>query len=279
LGEQAERLDQWLAAGMDSGMEYMRRNMAKRLDPCVLVDGAKTVVVCAVNYKNMAWDQRGQGMKIASYSYAPDYHVRIKRMLNVVLECISREYPGVKGRLFCDTAPLLEKSWAVEAGLGWIGKNSLLVTSQYGSFVLLGEIVINAECDVYDEPYVDEDDCGSCTRCMEVCPGEAIVAPRTIDTRRCIARLLNERMPEGVEMPQGMQHGWLHGCDECQSCCPHNQNTPYCDNPAFAPVADISLITDEFWRALSESDFYRIFGNTSLTRTGFEAIKSRIDAK
>ncbi len=278
LGEQAGNLARWLASGMDSGMEYMRRNRERRLDPAAIVEGARTVVVCAVNYKNRAWDQTGRTMKIASYSYSPDYHTLIKQMLGAVLEGIRGEYPEVRGRLFCDTAPVLEKSWAAEAGLGWIGKNSLLLTPQYGSFVLLGELVIDAECDIYDRPYAG-DGCGSCMRCMEACPNGAIVSPRVVDTGRCIARLLNERMPEGAETPSAMLHGWLQGCDVCQSCCPHNRETPFCENPAFAPVIDPALTTPEFWRALTESEFYRIFGNTPLSRTGFEGIRSRVIAK
>ena len=277
LGEQAGNLDSWLAAGMDSGMEYMRRNREKRLDPGVLMEGARTVVVCAVNYKNQAWDQRERTMKIASYSYAPDYHTQIKEMLGALLERIREEYSGVKGRCFCDTAPVLEKSWAVEAGLGWTGKNSLLLTPQYGSFVLLGELVIDTECDVYDQPYCG-DGCGSCRRCLDACPNGAIVSPHVIDTGRCIARLLNERMPEGAAPPHGMFHGWLYGCDECQSCCPHNQKTPLYANHAFAPVIDPALTTPEFWRTLSEPEFLHIFSDTPLARTGFETIRSRVSA-
>lgn len=263
---------------MDSGMEYMRRNREKRLDPGTLVEGAQTVIVCAVNYKNPAWEQAGRTMKIASYSYAPDYHTLIKGMLGTMFEGLAAEYPGVRGRSFCDTAPVLEKAWAVEAGLGWMGKNSLLITPQYGSFVLLGELVIDAECDVYDRPYAG-DGCGSCTRCIDICPGGAIRSPRVVDTGRCIARLLNERMAEGMAiLPETILHGWLQGCDECQSCCPHNHKTPFYANPAFAPVIDPALTTPEFWSALSESEFHRIFGGTPLARTGFEVIKSRVAA-
>lgn len=277
LGEQDARLGRWLDAGMESGMEYMRRYRDKRLDPAMLVEGAKTVVVCAVNYKNPAWNQTAEGRtpKIASYSYAPDYHTLIKQMLGVMFERLRSEYPDVAGRCFSDTAPLLEKSWAVEAGLGWTGKNSLLVTPRYGSFVLLGELVIDAECDAYDEPYAGNG-CGTCTRCVDACPNGAIVAPRVIDTGRCVARLVNERMPEGAETPVEMLHGWLKGCDECQSCCPHNRETPLFSNPAFAPVINPAETTAAFWHALTEPEFIRIFGNTPLARIGFGAVKSHI---
>lgn len=277
LAERSGALESWLDGGLHSGMEYMERNREKRLDPGLLVEGARTVVVCAVNYKNTAWNQTAEGRspKIASYSYAPDYHTLIKQMLARMLERIAAEYPGVGGRCFSDTAPVLEKSWASEAGLGWTGRNSLLITPQYGSFVLLGELMLNAECDSYDEPYA-KDGCGSCTRCMDACPNGAIVSPRVIDTGRCIARLTNERMPEGVEIPSGMLHGWLSGCDECQSCCPYNQKTPLFSNPSFAPVVNPAATTPQFWRSLTGAGFLRIFGSTPLKRTGYEAIKSRI---
>lgn len=273
LSERADAFDRWLEAGMDSGMEYMRRNRDKRVDPTLLVEGSRTVVVCAVNYKNRAWDQTGRTPKIASYAYAPDYHTTIKQMLAVMLARINERYPGVSGRCFSDTAPLFEKSWAAEAGLGWIGKNSLLVTPRFGSFVLLGELVLDAECDHYDEPYV-EDGCGGCRRCMETCPNGAITAARVLDTGRCIARLTNERMSEIA--PVGLLHGWLAGCDECQSCCPYNRSTPMFTNPDFTPVINPADTTPEFWRSLTEDDFLRIFGKTPLKRTGFRAIKSRL---
>lgn len=272
LAERIEPFDRWLDAGMESGMEYMRRYRDRRFDPSALVEGAKTVVACAVNYKNHAWNQTAVP-RIASYAYAPDYHTTVKGMLARMLERIAERYPDVGGQRFSDTAPLLEKSWAVEAGLGWIGKNSLLITPRYGSFVVLGELVIDAECDDYDRPYA-KDGCGTCRRCMDACPNGAIVSPRVIDTGRCIARLTNERMPE--EPPLGSLHGWLAGCDECQSCCPYNRDTPMFTNPRFAPVIDPTETTPAFWRTLAEQDFNRLFGHTPLKRKGFAVIKSRI---
>lgn len=293
LTERGDALDRWLDAGMDSGMEYMRRNRDKRLDPCAVVAGARTVVVCAVNYKNEAWRQ-SVVPRIASYAYAPDYHTTVKEMLFRVSAALRGEYPGVGGRCFSDTAPVLEKAWAVEAGLGWIGKNSLLVTPEYGSFVLLGELIIDAECDAYDAPLA-ADRCGSCTRCIDACPNGAIVSPRVIDTRRCISRMTLERGAHDAADASGAQsardgcepadtesgrmpvlHGWLAGCDECQCCCPYNWRTPLHSDPRFAPVIPPATATADFWRTLTEEEFHRLFSNTVLARRGYRELKSNI---
>jgi epoxyqueuosine reductase len=307
LDERGEALDRWLDAGMESGMEYMRRNRDKRLDPRAMVDGARTVVVCAVNYKNAAWRQTAVP-RISSHSYMPDYHGVIKEMLGQVLAAVRAEYPDVNGRCFCDTAPVLEKAWAVEAGLGWVGKNSLLLTPGFGSFVLLGEVILDAECDAHDAPFA-ADRCGSCTRCVDACPNGAIVSPRVVDTRRCISRLTLEHMrtpagaasqravtplcpdggshpnraraisaqaPKSTPPPPGL-HGWLAGCDECQSCCPYNQRTPLCTDPRLAPVIAPATATPEFWRTLTEERFDRLFSVTPLARRGYGALKELID--
>lgn len=337
LSEHEPFLEEWLRRGYESEMEYMRRNPEKRLDPRLLVEGAKTVVVCAVNYKNTAWNQTalGRSPMIASYAYARDYHATIKGMLSEVLARVRETYPAINGRYFTDSAPLLEKAWAVEAGLGWTGKNSLLVTPRYGSFVLLGELVLDVECDKYDVPYSGEkcadltegcegaderygdsgkgrgrfgekfgdyeteygdckedrgsfgDGCGTCTRCIDSCPTGAIRAPGVIDTRRCISRLTIERLPEGVDIAENSLskgagvasdalHGWIFGCDECQSCCPRNARSPLSADPRFAPVIDPRETTQDFWQNLSEEEFDRIFGETPLARSGYAAVRSRI---
>lgn len=256
LSEREEALREWLDMGHDGGMRYMQRVPERRLDPSALVEGARTVVVCAVNYKNGAWNQTASP-RIASYAYAPDYHDTIKGMLGEMLVALPTP---IHGRAFCDTAPILEKAWAVEAGLGWIGKNSLLVTPDYGSFVLLGVLVLDAECDVYDTPLAEGGGegrtvgCGSCTRCIDACPNGAIVAPRVIDTRRCISRLTLERGAEkfqgGTDESQKHTRVWLAGCDECQSCCPRNFATPLFTNEKFTPVVAAPAHTEELLGAL-----------------------------
>lgn len=279
LDHHAGHLQRWLSQGLESGLEYMRRNSVKRSDPGALVENARTVVVCAVNYKNTAWDQTARGVspRIASYIYAPDYHTTVKSMLHALLGRIGEEYPQASGRCFCDTAPILEKAWAVEAGLGWTGRNSLLITPSHGSFVFLGEIVLDMECDEYDTPYTGNG-CGSCMICMDACPNRAIVSPRVIDTGRCISRLTLERMPQGCTPRAGELHGWIAGCDQCQSCCPHNRHTPLANDPRFMPVVSPSQTTPEFWAKLTREEFDRHFSSTTLVRVGFDGLRSRIAA-
>lgn len=266
LGEQRPRLGDWVANGYDGGLGYVTRAVDILPDPSALVSGAKTVVVCAVHYKNEAWDQTARGVspRIASYSYAPDYHKTIKKMLVRLLKRLQEAHPELGGRCFTDAVPMLEKAWAVEAGLGWIGRNSLLVTPQYGSFVLLGDIVLDMECDRYDAPFEGER-CGNCTACIDNCPAVAIRAPRVVDASRCISRLTIERM-DGEADPARL-NGWLFGCDECQSCCPYNAKAPFFSNPAFAPVIDPAQTTPEFWRSLTEEQLHELFARTPLRRS------------
>ena len=275
LGEQSARITDWLDKGYDSGLGYMRRNIDKRLDPAILVQGAKSVIICAAAYKNHCWDQRHSvNPKVSSYALSTDYHITLKGMLRNVWEKIKADHPEISGRCFTDSAPVLEKSWAIEAGLGWRGKNSLIVTPHFGSFVFLGEIIMDASVDSYDKPY-DRDGCGNCTACIEACPTSAIRAPYVIETGRCISRLTTEKLPEGYEFSTTDTHGWIYGCDICQSVCPHNSRTPLTDMSAFVPRFDPSGSGKEFWQALDRQTFMDLFGNTPMARTGFETIKAR----
>lgn len=275
LGEHRPRLEKWLAEGRHSGLEYMSRYTDERTDPSFLVQNARTVIVCAVNYKNVAWEKYMDqpSCKVASYAFAPDYHKTVKKMLAEIFSRLQEKYPDMKGRCFTDTAPILEKAWAVEAGLGWIGKNSLLVTPGYGSTVLLGEIIIDHEADKYNTPF-DGEHCGKCEKCISACPNSAVSEDRCLDTAKCISRMTIEK---GGDAPDsGTSHGWLFGCDICQSCCPFNSRTPYCSNPAFEPVIAPSLCSAAFWESLTEERFNEIFGKTPLKRSGFRDIKSRV---
>ena len=185
LAENESYFREWLAKGYGSSLEYLERNLDKRFDVRHLVEGAQTVVVCAVSYKNPLGEGYPPGCrtKIASYARSRDYHPVLKRMLGTMLEALRRQYPGLTGRTFVDTAPLLEKQLAVEAGLGWIGRQSLLLTPQYGSYVLLGELVLTLPSDQYDAPFAGAR-CGRCRNCLDSCPTGAIVAPKVIDTNR-----------------------------------------------------------------------------------------------
>lgn len=263
----------WLSRGYQSSLGYLERNLDKRFDARNLVEGAKTVVVCAAGYKNRFGEGYPQGWrtKIASYACARDYHGTLKQMLSKVFTDLLTEYPQLGGRAFVDTAPLLEKQLAVEAGLGWIGRQSLLVTPRYGSYVLLGELVLTEQADAYDAPF-EGSRCGRCRNCLESCPTGAIVAPKVIDTGRCISCHTIEREPTqriGLD-------GWIFGCDRCQSCCPYNQKAPMHSNPAFVPLFDPTSLDADAWTAMSCGEFASRFGETPLVRSGLERIKRNL---
>ena len=265
--------NRWLEHGYDSSLEYMRRNCDKRFDVGQLVEGGKSVIVCAVSYKSeiSGGYSSDDKCKIASYACARDYHKSIKKMLLSMLKQLQATDPSLQGRAFVDSAPLLEKQYAVEAGLGWIGRQSLLITPEYGSYILLGELVLNEEMDHYDTP-LSGVGCGECRRCIEACPTGAIVEPMTINTARCISCHTIELEPQ----TQLDLHGWIFGCDECQNVCPYNKKAKPHSSASFGPLFDPRTITPMDWAAMSEEDFLLRFSTTPLKRSGLERIKKNI---
>ncbi|MEG0789694.1 MAG: tRNA epoxyqueuosine(34) reductase QueG [Alistipes sp.] len=263
----------WLDEGHQSSLTYLERNLDKRFDPRRLVENAQTAVVCAVSYKNPI----GAGYppdfrtKIASYACAEDYHVILKRMLQAMFTTLKQANPQLTGRAFVDTAPLLEKQLAVEAGLGWIGRQSLLVTPRLGSYVVLGELLLTEPVDCYDEPF-EGVRCGRCHNCLESCPTDAISDVRTIDTTRCISCHTIEQA--SANRPD--LDGWIFGCDRCQSCCPYNQKAPVHTNRSFDPLFDPLRMNVAQWLAMSETEFALRFGKTPLTRSGLERLKRNV---
>lgn len=268
LNEAAFR--RWLDRGYDASLAYMRNNLDVRFDAQRLVEGAQTVVVCAVSYRSHISEGYAASCRtrIASYACNRDYHKTIRKMLRGMLRTLQEENPTLAGRAFVDSAPLLEKQYAVEAGLGWIGRQSLLITPQFGSFVLLGELVLGDEADLYDTPYTGNG-CGTCRRCLDTCPTGALTAPMTVDATRCISCHTIEAAPDSeIDL-----HGWIFGCDECQSCCPHNLHAPLHTNPAFDPLFDPTAIGPEQWLSMDESRFEDRFGSTPLKRSGLERLQ------
>lgn len=269
----AARFGAWLARGYHSSLGYMERHADKRFDPRLLVEGARTAVVCAIAYKNRVSEgyPRGAQCKVASYACAADYHTTLRRMLAALLDALRMRWPGLAGRAFVDTAPLAEKQLAVEAGLGWIGRQSLLITPQFGSFVVLGELLLDDEADAWDAP-LQGAGCGSCRACVAQCPTGAIVADCTVDTGRCISCHTIEREPASEI---GLD-GWIFGCDACQSVCPWNRQAPHYRHPAFAPRFDPLEMGPGDWEALDEEHFRERMGDTPLVRSGLARIRRNI---
>lgn len=273
LTRNVEALQEWIAAGNVSRLDYMCRNIDKRADTTLLFPGAQSIIVCGISYKssiNQSYTPSQRG-KIASYACNRDYHKSIKKMLNTMLSEIQRLYPNIEGRTFVDSAPLFEKQLAVNAGLGWIGKQSLLISPIFGSYILLGEIVLNDEVSRYDQP-IEHIGCAECRRCIDACPNNAINTGMTIDARRCISCQTIEQS-DNDHLPL---HGWIFGCDECQMCCPYNIHSSYHTHPAFDPLFDPTKISVEQWLDMSDEDFIKHFGSTPMKRSGLQRIKDAI---
>ena len=265
-------LEQWIERGFSSTLGYMERNIDKRANAGLLVEGAKSVIVCGVAYKNQFSNGYSDDcrQKIASYALCKDYHTTIKQMLKQLCNALKEDEPTLSGRVFADSAPVFEKRYAVEAGLGWIGRQSLLVTPQFGTFVLLGVAIVDSECDSYDAP-LQGVGCGNCHRCIDACPNGAII-DRHIDTRRCISRMTIEQSDEN-----NLQlHGWIFGCDSCQSCCPYNHHAPMATNPQFVPLFNP---LDIDWQKIDEAEFSLHFATTPLSRSSLSRLRENIKTK
>lgn len=277
LVEERKFFDEWLLSGNHSTLEYLERNGDKRFDAGALVEGCRSVIVCAVSY--LSEYSRGYDdccdTKIASYALARDYHHTIKDMLFDLATRLKTLSPDMRCRAFTDSAPISEKSYAIRAGLGWRGRNSLLVTPDYGSMVLLGELVISEVVDEYDVP-MEGVGCGECRRCVEACPNGAISEFRYVDTRRCISCRTIER--EGCGAAVDLD-GWIFGCDACQTVCPYNMRAPIHKNSAFDPLFDPTKLNADAWLSMSEDEFKAMASSTPMPRAGLERIKRNISTR
>ncbi len=267
LREHGERLNSWLAKGMNAGMSYMERNREKRLDPGLLVKDARSVIVTATNYYQTYNPAKYQPV-FARYALGRDYHRVIKNKLYELLGIIKEMHPGAGGRVFVDTAPVLERAWAVEAGLGWIGKNSMFINKKLGSFTFLGVIVVDVELD-YDSPF-EKDYCGSCRKCIHACPANAISEDRTIDSNKCLSYLTIEHRDELPDDFHEIAANKVFGCDICQEVCPWNKNVPEKKIKEFEPLPEIINYTTEQWKNISRDEFNSIFKDSPVQRTGYD---------
>lgn len=274
LEEEASRLETWLHRGYQGKMNYLENHFDKRLDPRLLVEGAKSVISLGYNYfpqQNLAQESN---LKIAKYAYGEDYHTVVKDKLKKLLKAIQEEVGEVGGRAFVDSAPVLERPWAQRAGNGWIGKNSLLLNKQMGSFFFLAEVIVDLELE-YDSPVKDY--CGTCTACMDACPTDAIPEPYVVDGSKCISYFtieLKEAIPEAV---RGKFENWIFGCDICQDVCPWNRFSQPNAEPKFQPSQELSSFTSKEWREITAEVFQKVFQHSAVKRTKLEGLKRNIE--
>ncbi|MBK0379184.1 tRNA epoxyqueuosine(34) reductase QueG [Mucilaginibacter segetis] len=274
LEDEAPKLESWLSKGMHGEMHYMENHFDKRLDPRLLVDGAKSVISLGLNYYNNNIQIDITSPKISKYAYGVDYHSVIKDKLKQLLNTINTEIGEVNGRAFVDSAPVLDKAWAKKAGLGWIGKNANLISKKTGSFFFLAELIIDLELEYDIKPTADH--CGSCTRCIDACPTDAIVGPYVVDGSRCISYLTIELKNEIPNEFKGKMDNWMFGCDICQDVCPWNRFSVLNSEPAFIPPPELSQFNKSDWDEITSETFKKVFKNSAVKRTRFEGLKRNI---
>jgi epoxyqueuosine reductase len=274
LDEDARRLEAWLNKGFHGKMQYMEKYFDLRIDPAQLVPGAKSVITLMKNYYPEA-HQKKDTPKISKYAYGKDYHEVIKEKLTVFLERIKEKLGNIQGRGFVDSAPVLERTWALRSGLGWIGKNGMLINKNAGSFFFIAVLIVDAEL-LYDAPYI-KDFCGTCTKCIDACPTNAILPGKILDAGKCISyftiELKDLLLPEEMK---GKFDGWIFGCDVCQDVCPWNSFSKAHHEEAFRPVPEILDLTVNEWEEMTEENFKKMFKHSPLKRTKYLGIQRNL---
>ncbi|NJK87855.1 MAG: tRNA epoxyqueuosine(34) reductase QueG [Bacteroidales bacterium] len=274
LEEDAVHLKTWLEKGYQGEMRYMDDHFEKRTDPRKLVDGAKSVISVIQNYYTQAKQEDPAAPIISKYAYGKDYHKVLKRKLKKLTEFIQKEIAPVNGRAFVDSAPVLDRAWAARAGLGWVGKNSNLISPRLGSFFFIGSLITDIEFE-YDTPINDM--CGGCTKCLSACPTKAIVRPKVVDGSKCISYYTIEYKGE---LPESLRERFLNrafGCDICQDVCPWNRKAPENTVPEFKPVPGLLSMTKKDWTELNEEKYEEMFAGSAVKRTKYSGLKRNID--
>ena len=273
LGEEAPRLENWLKKNMHGEMTYMENHFDKRLDPRLLVDGAKSVISLLYNYYTPE-KQVATAPKISTYAYGEDYHFVVKDRLRAVVEKLTQEIGSFNARVFVDSAPVMDKVWAKKSGLGWVGKHTNLINKESGSFFFIAEIICDLEL-VYDAPINDY--CGTCTKCIDACPTEAIVEPYVVDGSKCISYFTIELKSQVIPSEQkGKFENWAFGCDICQDVCPWNRfSTPH-NEPRFVPNKKLLEMNHKQWEEITEDVFRELFKKSPVKRAKYEGLKRNI---
>lgn len=273
LEEEAPRLENYLNNNMNGQMQYMENHFDKRLDPTKLVEGSKSVISLLFNYYPHE-TQIQDTYKISKYAYGTDYHFILKDKLKELLNFITEEIGEVSGRAFTDSAPVLDKAWAAKSGLGWIGKHTLLLTRKQGSFHFVAELILDLELE-YDLPTTDH--CGTCTKCIDACPTQAITEPYVVDGSKCISYMtieLKDKIPTDFK---GQFDDWMFGCDICQDVCPWNRFSKAHNEPLFNPHPELLSMTKKDWEEITEDVFKELFRKSAVKRTKFEGLKRNIE--
>ena len=273
LEDEAPRLEKWLKMKMNGEMKYMENYFEKRLDPTKLVDDAKSIISLTYNYYPEDL-QNKEAPKVSKYAYGMDYHYVIKEKLNFFLTFIKDKIGDVHGRAFVDSAPILEKAWAAKSGIGWVGKNSNLITKQVGSFYFLAELIVDLDLD-YDT--IESDHCGQCTACIDSCPTQAITQPYVVDGSKCISYFtieLKENIPKEFK---GKFDDWVFGCDICQDVCPWNKFSKPHKEPLFQSSSELMKMSRDEWNEITEETFNKIFKNSAVKRTGYKGLTRNLN--
>ena len=292
LEEEAPHLEKWLNKNMHGEMKYMENYFDKRLDPRLLVDRAKSVVSLLLNYypaqglrqaqpdndfstSSRAVENRNNSVpKISKYAYGTDYHFVIKEKCKTFLEILKKEIGDINGRCFVDSAPVMDKAWAQKSGLGWMGKNTNIITKESGSFYFIAELIIDVDLD-YDSPIKDY--CGTCTKCIDACPTQAIVDSHIVDGSKCISYLtieLKENIPNDFK---GKMDNWAFGCDVCQDVCPWNRFSKPHSEPLFNNTTGLLDWSEKQWQEITEETFNKVFKKSAVKRTGFKGLKRNLE--
>jgi epoxyqueuosine reductase len=274
LADDEVKLKTWLENGYHATMHYMANNFEKRVNPALLVDGTQTVISVLLNYFPSATPKYSDAPVVSRYAYGEDYHDVMKEKLNQLFEFIRTSlYPNLEGRVFVDSAPVLERAWAARAGLGWVGKNTNLIHPQLGSWFFIGELLVNMELPA-SNPINDY--CGGCTKCIDACPTKAILKPRVLDANRCISYLTIENKDDIPDEFAGEFENRVYGCDICQEVCPWNRKAKPHNVPAFEPKPQLMELTRQNWIELTEDQYRELFKGSAVKRAKYSGLKRNV---
>jgi len=274
LEKDVEYLKKWLSENKHGNIKYLENNIEQKTDIRKLSGNAKSVIALVKNYYPEKKQDENSTYKISKYAYGNDYHVVMKANANKLIQALQKKFKDAEFKNFVDSNTILEKAWAARCGLGWVGKNTLLINKEMGSFVFIGIILTSLVLD-YDE--MNENHCGNCNACIEACPTHAIEKQYQLNASKCIAYLTIENSSPNIEEEKSNTKGWIYGCDACQDACPWNKDIPFTQEPEFTPNPELLKMSKKDWENLDEKKFNKLFANSAVKRIGFEKLKKNIE--